>query len=258
MVVDYLVQFAGKLSVATLKRRLCAIHVEHIDRGLQSPVRAVQVTRALQGICRTYGTAQRQVKAIVKDDLLQLLAAVGERTTPLATARDRALLLVGFAGAFRRSELVALTVADVTSGRHGLELRIRRSKTDQTGKGRIVFIPVAKGSECPAAALREWLEASGIKHGAIFRSVSRSGAIGALALTPQSVALIVKSAMRRSLGGEAAAHVAGHSLRAGYCTEAAQAGLQSHQIREQTGHTSDATLARYIRPVSRRAIPSLL
>jgi integrase len=141
----------------------------------------------------------------------------------------------------------------------GVELLIRRSKTDQEGAGRTVFIPYARGSRCPVKALMNWLSLAGISSGPLFRAINRYDQIVSdRALSAQSVALIVKSSVRMMAGDEAAKNVAGHSLRAGYCTEAATVGLQPYQIREQTGHKSDVTLARYIRPVAKRKIPSLL
>lgn len=182
-----------------------------------------------------------------------------DQQLPLKAARDKALLLIGFAGAFRRSELVGLRCEDITRYDTGLELLLRRSKTDQEGVGRTVFIPHARGNRCPVKALLTWLDLTGIESGPLFRPVNRHDQIvGDKALTPQSVALIVKSAVRLMKGDAAAKLVAGHSLRSGFVTEAATAGLQSYQIREQTGHTSDVTLVRYIRPVSKRKIPSLL
>lgn len=258
MVAEYLASFAGILAVSTLQHRLVAIHRAHIDIGLASPVMDSLVKRTMQGIRRTLGIKQRQVKALVKDDLLEMMVHV-ERQRPMKAARDKALLLVGFSGAFRRSELVALRYEDITYFESGVELLIRRSKTDQEGIGRTVFIPHARGSRCPVKALTNWLSLAGIKSGALFRPINRhDGVVGNKALTPQSVAFIVKSSVRMMAGDEAAKNVAGHSLRAGYCTEAATVGLQPYQIREQTGHTSDVTLTRYIRPVAKRKIPGLL
>lgn len=144
MVADYISRFAGHLAIATLQHRLIAIHRAHIDKGRISPVRDKLVKRTMQGIRRTFGVVQRQrrVHALVKDDLLELLVLVAKQK-PLKAARDKAILLVGFAGAFRRSELVALNVEDMTWHVHGIELRISRSKTDQMGEGRTVFIPHA-------------------------------------------------------------------------------------------------------------------
>ena len=257
MVAEYLANFAGILAVSTLQHRLIAIHRAHTDVGLVSPVMDNLVKRTMQGIRRTVGTKQRQVSPLLKDDLLEIMVHV-ERQRPMKAARDKALLLIGFSGAFRRSELVALRYEDMTRFEAGVELLIRRSKTDQEGAGRTVFIPHARGSRCPVKALMNWLFVAGILNGPLFRAINRHDQVGGKALTPQSVALIVKSSVRMMAGNEAAKNVAGHSLRAGYCTEAATVGLQPHQIREQTGHKSDVTLARYIRPVAKRKIPSLL
>lgn len=258
MVAEYLACMAGTLAVATLQHRLIAIHRAHTDRGLSSPVVESLVKRTMQGIRRTLGVKQRRVTALVKDDLLEMMVHVDQQM-PMRAARDKALLLVGFAGAFRRSELVALRVEDISKFDSGLELLLRRSKTDQEGAGRTVFIPHASGNRCPVKALEYWLGLAGIEDGPLFRPINRyDQVVGAKALTPQSVALIVKASVRMMAGDEAAKLVAGHSLRAGYCTEAAIVGLQPYQIREQTGHRSDVTLARYIRPVAKRKIPSLL
>lgn len=258
MVAEYLANFAGVLAVSTLQHRLIAIHRAHMDVGLVSPIMDNLVKRTMQGIRRTVGTKQRQVSPLLKDDLLEIMVHV-ERQGPMKAARDKALLLVGFSGAFRRSELVALRYEDITRFEGGLELLIRKSKTDQEGAGRTVFIPHARGSRCPVKALTNWLSMAGIVSGSLFRAINRHDqVVGDKALTPQSVALIVKSSVKMMAGDEAAKSVAGHSLRAGYCTEAATVGLQPYQIREQTGHKSDVTLARYIRPVAKRKTPTLL
>lgn len=251
----YLAKLAATLAVATIERRLIGIHRAHQDRNLTSPALDVNVRQTMQGIRRTLGTAQRRVRAIVKDDLLEMLALI-DLQKPVRAARDRALLLVGFAGAFRRAELVAVQYEDITVVDEGIEILLRRSKTDQEGVGRSVFIPRAKGARCPVAALDAWTALSGINSGYVFRRVTRHDTVGTHPLTGQSVALILKSAYRR-IGGNASL-VAGHSMRAGYVTTAAMAGLQPFQIQQQTGHRSTATLARYIRPVDRRNIPSLL
>jgi integrase len=225
MVAEYLAACANSATVATLQHRLIAIHRMHSDQNLPSPVMDKLVKRTMQGIRRTFGTAQRRVRAIVKDDLLEMIVHVDQQR-PMKAARDKALLLIGFAGAFRRSELVALRCEDMTHFDYGIELLLRRSKTDQEGVGRTV------------KALKAWLELAGIDSGPLFRPVSRHGhVVGEKSLTPHSVALIVKASVRRMAGDEAARAVAGHSLRAGYCTEAATDGLQPFQIREQTGHS---------------------
>jgi integrase len=159
--------------------------------------------------------------------------------------RDRALLLIGLAGSFRRSELVALNVDDVQVIGDGLVVTLRRSKTDQEGEGRKVGIPYGSNPEtCPVRALRAWQEASGIEAGALFRSVSRHGKIGGR-LSGFAVAIIVKR-YAGAVGLEAAGY-SGHSLRAGLATAAAIRGASERSIMAQTGHKSAAMVRRYIR-----------
>ncbi|WP_368930519.1 site-specific integrase [Achromobacter xylosoxidans] len=251
----YLAKLAATLAVATIERRLIGIHRAHQDRNLMSPAVHVSVRQTMQGIRRTLGTTQRRVRAIVKDDLLEMLALIDQQK-PVRAARDRALLLIGFAGAFRRSELVSIQHEDITVVDEGMEILLRRSKTDQEGIGRTVFIPRARSARCPVAAIDQWAALSGVDSGFVFRRVTRHDTVGNRPLTGQSVALILKMVCRRS--GANASLVAGHSLRAGYVTTAAMAGLQPFQIQQQTGHRSMATLAKYIRPVEQRKIPTLL
>src|SRR5207237_1361948 len=134
------------------------------------------------------------------------------------------------------------------------------SKTDQEGEGRMVFVPLAKSEErCPVKALQRWLELAGIGEGYLFRSVNRHDqVVMKQALTGQSVALIIKSAMRRAKGIDAAKTVSSHSLRVGFVTEAAAVGMQASAIMGQTGHKSLEMVFKYIRPVQKRQIPSLL
>ena len=254
-VIEYLAQFAGNLSVATLERRLISLHKAHLENSFKSPTVHIMVKRTMQGIRRTFGTKQKQARPMVKDDLLEAMVMI-DRQKPIKAARDRALLLVGFASAMRRSELVAVMVEHLTYLPNGVEIFLPHSKTDQERQGRTVFVPFANGDRCPVRALMQWLDVAEIKEGFVFRAVTRHDRIARHGLSAQSVALVVKSSVAR-VGGDAE-KVSGHSLRAGYCTQAAMVGLQPWQIREQTGHKSDVTLAKYIRAVAKRAIPSLL
>lgn len=208
----YLAKLAATLAVATIERRLIGIHRAHQDQNLTSPAVHASVRQTMQGIRRTLGITQRRVRAIVKDDLLEMLALVDQQK-PMKAARDRALLLIGFAGAFRRAELVAIQYEDITEVDEGIEVLLRRSKTDQEGMGRTVFIPRAKGARCPVAAIEQWSAVSAIDSGYVFRRVTRHDTVGSRPLTGQSVALILKAAYRRA-GGNAGL-VAGHSLEQG-------------------------------------------
>jgi integrase len=158
--------------------------------------------------------------------------------------RDRALLLVGFAGGFRRSELAALGMADITETEDGLKVLIRRSKTDQEGEGRTIGIPYGSDPRtCPVRAYRAWLKASGITDGQIFRHF-HNRKMGERAISPQAVALIVKRAAERA--GIDATDLAGHSLRSGLATTAAKNGASERAIMRQTGHKSVQMVRRYI------------
>jgi integrase len=159
--------------------------------------------------------------------------------------RDRALLLLGFAGGFRRSELVGLDRADIEHVRQGVIVNLTRSKTDQEGAGRKVGIPLGRTRHCPVAALDGWLRVAQIEDGPLLRPVNRHGHIHAERLSGEAVSLVVKE--RVASAGIEPSGYSGHSLRAGFATSAAQAGVSALKIRTQTGHTSDAMLARYVR-----------
>jgi integrase len=163
----------------------------------------------------------------------------------LKDQRDRAILLVGFAGAFRRSELVSLEYDDIEFVAQGIVVTLRRSKTDQEGIGRKIAIPLARGIACPVAALKAWLEISGISSGPIFRPIDRHSRMQQNGLSGDAVAMVVKE--RASAVGLDATRYSGHSLRAGLATSAAAAGVSGWAIKRQTGHKSDSMLARYIR-----------
>jgi len=240
-VTAYLVAQAPVLSPVTLSRRLVAIGQAHTLLGYANPCEADLVTRTLRGIWRVHGRPPRQVQPALREDVLSMLPHMkGTRGI-----RDRALILIGFAGAFRRSELVALQHEDVAFVSEGLTITIRRSKTDQLGEGRKVAIPYARSHACPVKALAAWLDHAHIDSGPLFRFVNKGGRIGTAALSAQTVAALVKEYASKT--GLDAAKYSGHSLRAGLITSAAKAGVSSWKIREQTGHKSDTMLQRYIR-----------
>jgi site-specific recombinase XerD len=227
---------------AGLGRRLAAIRYFHRAAGYDTPTSDEKVKAVLSGIRRTIGAAPVHKKAATADITIAM-AATG---TSLRALRDRAVLLLGFAGAFRRSELVALDVADVEDVPEGLLITIRRSKTDQEGQGRKVAIPRGEIA-CPVAALKAWLEAAGITEGAIFRRVlnRRHQRVSAARLGACNVAAIVKAGASK-LGLEAAAF-AGHSLRAGFVTSAVKRGANLLKITDVTGHRSLEMLKTYSR-----------
>ena len=240
--LDELVQQKKKL--ATIARRLAAIRFAHRAAEEEDPVGRTLVVATWQGIRRTLGRQQTHKAALLTDALRGLLATLG--TTRLIDLRDRALLLIGFVGAFRRSELVGLDVADVQPDEpHGIVLRLRRTKTDQEGQGRLVGIPRLAGETCPVAALEAWLKAAKITRGPLFRAVDRHGHVAPRRLHPYAVARIVQRAAAKA--GLDAATFAGHSLRAGFLTSAARGGADEQRMMEQSGHRSIEVARRYIR-----------
>jgi integrase len=241
-VAAYLAVRADTLAVATLVRHLASISKAHEARMLPNPVRSELVRATMHGVRRTRRSGQREAKPLLRDDLLLVLDAMGDG---LKDIRDRALLLIGFAGALRRSELVALDVADIEHVRRGIVLQLRRSKTDQDGHGHKIAIPYGRTRWCPVAALDIWLAVSGITEGAIFRPVDRHGRIHHARLSGEAVSLVVRK--RVAAVGLDPTRYSGHSLRAGLATSAAQRGVPTSRIKAQTRHASDAMLSRYIR-----------
>ncbi len=239
----YLADRADHCKTSTLQRRLVAIAQAHKAAELESPTTHASVRAVWSGIRRIHGTAQTGKQAAVTADVRAMVATL---TDTLPGWRDRALLLLGFAGAFRRGELVALDVADVVSTRDGLVVTVRRGKTDQEGQGRQVGIPYgSRLPTCPVRAIEHWRVAAGITSGPLFRPINRHEQVRSTRLTDQSVALIVKRAAEAA--GLDAARYAGHSLRAGLATAAAAAGVSERAIMAQTGHKSVPMVRRYIR-----------
>lgn len=242
MIAAYLADHAFSRAPATLTRWLTSLSKAHRAAGLDDPTGSELVVATLRGIRRRRGHASDQAKPLLRDDLFAVLDSLG---SGMKDIRDRALLLVGFAGGFRRSELVALDIADIEPDRQGLIITIRRSKTDQYGEGRRIGIPHGRSRHCPVKTLEAWLEASGITEGPVFRRVNRHGHVLNQRLSGEAVSIVLQQRLR-DIGYDPAGY-SGHSLRAGFATSAAQAGASSWKIRQQTGHASDAMLARYIR-----------
>jgi site-specific recombinase XerD len=239
----YLTDLAGTVKASTIGRRLSSISIAHQAAGVENPSATVLVRSTWTGIRRSIGVAQTPKAALLTEDIRRMVECVPDS---LIGTRDRAVVLLGFASALRRSELVGLDVEDVTEATDGLVLRVRRSKTDQQGEGREIGIPVgAREMTCPVRAIRIWLEQSRIESGALFRSVSRHEHLGTTGLSDRAVALIVKRAAQ--VAGLDPSLVAGHSLRSGMATSAANGGASEADIMRQTGHRSVTVVRRYIR-----------
>jgi site-specific recombinase XerD len=226
---------------ATLGRRLAAIKYFHGLAGEPDPTGDKTIKATLSGIRRSIGAAPIRKRAATADIVLGMVGTSGDAT--LRQKRDRAVLLIGFSSAMRRSELVALNVEDLEWTVEGLLIRIRKSKTDQEGVGASVAVPKGE-TACPVAALRAWLDAAGITEGAVFRAVKKGGRL-ADRLSGQSIGDIVKAAASR-LGFDPATFGA-HSLRSGLVTSAVKRGVNLMKISDQTRHRSIEMLRVYCR-----------
>lgn len=240
--VLYLTSHAEILSIATLQRRLVAIAKAHALAGYPLPTKSELVRLTMQGIKRLHGKPQAQVSPIMKEDLVVMLSHIPDT---IKGKRDRALLLLGFCGAFRRSELVALKCTDLEFTTQGLIVTLPRSKVDQTGQGRKIGIPMGRGKICPVQAVQDWLVHLSANNGSLFKAISKGGVLSVDALSDRAVANIIKAYVVKI--GLDPARYSGHSLRAGLASSAAEHGYSSWEIRRQTGHASDAMLQRYIR-----------
>lgn len=240
----YIAALAGQARVATIERRLAAISVAHQMQGLESPTRSSLVRTTMQGIRRRHGSAPRQVTPLRLPVLRRLLAALPEHSA--AGVRDRAILLLGFAGGFRTSELAGLDRADLEELEEGLVVHLRRAKTDPAGQGRDVAIPRGRHPEtCPVSAVRRWAGVAGAEPGPLFRRIDRRDRVAAAGLRPVAIAAIVQRACARA--GLPATEYAGHSLRSGFATEAAAQGASERAIMAQGGWRSVQMARRYIR-----------
>ena len=234
------------LRPVTITKRAAAIAAAHRSQGQPSPCESAAIAAVLSGIRRTRGIRpQRKAQALELEPLARMIELIA--TDTLAGLRDRALLLLGFGAALRRSELVALDTEDLYfDGVRGLLVTIRRSKTDQQQEGELVAVPHAQDPErCAVRAVRRYLDNTGIDRGPVFRQMRRGDNLTERRLSDQSVALIVKR--RAEAAGVSSALLSGHSLRAGYATAAAAAGVEERKIANVTRHRSLPVLRSYIR-----------
>ena len=229
---------------ATLDRRRAAIRLMHMGAKVASPHDALEVDEVLRGIRRAWKQPPRQKAPAIDAEVQRLADAVEPQTRQ--GMRDRALVLLGFAGALRRSELVAFDVEHLEQHPEGLTLKIASSKTDQEGEGQTIAIPrVPDSVYCPVQAVLDWVVVAEITSGALFRRMYRGDTVGRARLTDQSVALVIKRLALQ--GGLDPARYAGHSLRSGFLTSAARAHANIFKMADQSRHKSLDVLRGYVR-----------
>ena len=243
-VAAYLAESARRLKANTVERHLTSISQAHQLAGVANPVEDKLVRTVMSGIRRVKGTAQTGKDPLSPALLRQMFSgAPGD----LRGIRDRALLLVGFAGAFRRSELVAIRYEDVRFTDEGVVVTIAKSKTDPEGEGHAIGIPYGSHPEsCPVRALGAWLEQSNITYGYLFTAIGRwGGVVTAKPICDHQLAKIIKRLADRA--GLDPASFSGHSLRSGLATSAAEGGASERAIMDQTRHRSLKQVRKYIR-----------
>lgn len=235
------IAYLDQQSVRTIDVKLAAIARYHKVAHLPNPTTDEDVRSVLRGLRRQLNAPPVKKEPILSDDLERMVDALPDT---LVGKRDKAILLVGFMGAFRRSELVGIVVDDISFNKNGMAIALKRSKTDQEGVQDIKKdIPRLNSKMCPVEALKEWLRESGVKEGYVFRKVDKWGNVWNRKFTSQSVATIVKRTA--ILAGIDSKNLSGHSLRSGFVTASYKSGVPEWEIQKQTGHRNLMTLRGY-------------
>ena len=244
MLINYLVHYAETLNPRTLSLRLTAISQWHEYQGFDNPANNPGVRKTLKGIHRTHGLPKRKARALSLDEVIAITHRLLSASDP-KSVRDRALLLIGFFGAFRSEELSAIKAQHIAWDDDGITITLPRSKTDQYGEGISRSIPWAGHATCPATALKNWLTVHSIETGAVFCAVNRWGHIGDQALESSSITHIVRSLVYDA-GYDFSTQVSSHSLRRGFATSAARNNVNFQLIKKQGKWKHDATVHEYI------------
>ncbi len=243
----YLTHLSKNSKMSTLKRRLVSISMVHKLKGHYLDTKHPIIIENLMGIKRSIGSIQKGKKPILINNLKLIINAIDDQIDDdIKKLRDKSIILIGFGGGFRRSELISINYDDLEFVPEGLKIIIRRSKTDQLGEGMVKGLPYFNNEKfCPVINLKKWLEISKIKSGPIFRRFSRGLKISDKRLTDQSVVLLIKKYL--DLAGIENKNYSGHSLRSGFATVAAESGADERSIMAMTGHKTTQMVRRYIR-----------
>ena len=244
----YLTHLATKeIKLSTIKRRLVSIGVIHKIKGHYLDTKHPAIVENLLGIKRRKGTIQKGKKPILINQLRILLKVIDEeKIHDIKKLRDKSIILIGFAGGFRRNEIVSLNREDLDFVYEGVKITVKRSKTDQFGEGSIKALPYFQESlYCPVTILKRWLNVSKITNGPIFRRFTKGSKLTKNRLTDQTVALIIKDYLSKA--GIDSKNYSGHSLRSGFATSAAESGAEERSIMAMTGHKSTEMVRRYIK-----------
>jgi len=243
----YITHLSKNFKMSTLRRRLVSISVVHKLKGYYLDTKHPIIIENLMGIKRVKGSIQKGKKPLLINDLKSLINSINEHNIDeVKKARDKSIVLIGFSGGFRRTELISIDHDDLEFVPEGLKIMIKRSKTDQFGEGMVKGIPYFSNREyCPVTNLKKWLELSNIKDGPIFRRLNKGLSVTNYRLTDQTVVLLIKKYL--NLAGIDNSNFSGHSLRSGFATVAAASGADERSIMSMTGHKTTQMVRRYIR-----------
>ena len=243
----YLTHLSKKSKISTLRRRLVSIGMVHKIKGHYLDTKHPIIVENLMGIRRVKGSIQKGKKPLLISHLKSIIIVIDEqKIEDIKKFRDKSILLIGFGGGFRRSEIISIDYEDLEFVNEGLKITIRKSKTDQFGEGMIKGLPYFdKETYCPIVNLKKWLKITKIKSGPIFRRFSKGLSLTNKRLTDQSVVLLIKEYLQ--LAGIENKNFAGHSLRSGFATVAADSGADERSIMAMTGHKSNQMVRRYIK-----------
>ncbi len=247
----YLTHLSTKnLRMSTLKRRLVSIGVVHKLKGHYLDTKHPSIIENIMGIKRRKGSVQKGKKPILINYLKQIINVIDQQNGEnIKKQRDRSIILIGFSGGFRRNEIVSLDYNDLDFVSEGLKLNLKRSKTDQFGEGLTKALPYFDNPKyCPVLSILKWIEISKINSGPLFRRLTKSSNLSENRLTDQTVALLIKKYLQ--LAGIDNKDYSGHSLRSGFATSAAEAGVEERNIMAMTGHKSTEMIRRYIKEVN--------
>jgi len=233
--------------LSTLRRRLVSIGIIHKLKGHYLDTKHPIIIENLMGIKRKKGSIQTGKKPILINHLKQIINVIDEqKTQKIKKLRNRTLILLGFGGGFRRTELISINFEDLDFVGEGVKITLKRSKTDQFGEGLVKGLPYFTNEKyCPVTSLKNWLNLSKIKTGPIFRRFAKSSILTRHRLTDQSVVLIIKEFLKKA--GIENQNFSGHSLRSGFATVAAESGADERSIMAMTGHKTTQMVRRYIR-----------
>ena len=243
----YLTHLSKNSKISTLRRRLVSISMIHRLKGHYLDTKHPIIIENLMGIKRVKGSIQKGKKPILINHLKSIINVIDQQEIDeIKKTRDKTIILVGFGGGFRRTELISIDHEDLEFVTEGVKITIKRSKTDQFGEGMIKGLPYFSNEKyCPVINLKKWLESSNIKSGPIFRRFSKGSVLTNNRLTDQSVVLIIKGYL--NLAGIENKNYSGHSLRSGFATVAAESGADERSIMAMTGHKTTQMVRRYIR-----------